>query len=68
VPTLIIHGELDAIIPLAVAETTARAIPDSKLVVIPGAGHVPAMTRPEEVVAAINDWRASQRAQGTPET
>lgn len=67
VPTLIIHGELDAIIPLAVAETTARTIPESKLVVIPGAGHVPTMTRPEEVVAAINDWRASQRAQGTPE-
>jgi pimeloyl-ACP methyl ester carboxylesterase len=68
VPTLIIHGELDAIIPLAVAATTALAIPDSKLVVIPGAGHVPTMTRPGEVVAAINDWRASQRALGTPET
>src|SRR5664280_3300177 len=58
VPTLIIHGELDAIIPLADAEMAARAIPDSKLVVIPGADHVPTMTRPEEVVAAINDWRA----------
>ena len=57
-PALIIHGELDAIIPLAVAEMAARAIPDSKLVVIPGAGHVPTMTRPEEFVAAINGWRA----------
>jgi pimeloyl-ACP methyl ester carboxylesterase len=58
VPTLIIHGELDAIIPLAVAEIAARAIPNCKLVVIPGAGHVPTMTRPEDVVAAINVWRA----------
>ena len=55
-PTLIIHGELDAIIPLAVAETTTRAIHDSKLLVVHGAGHVPTLTRPEEVVAAINDW------------
>ena len=62
VPALIIHGELDAIIPLAVAEMAARAIPDSKLVVIPGAGHVPTMTRPEEVVAAINGWRALMSA------
>jgi pimeloyl-ACP methyl ester carboxylesterase len=55
-PTLIIHGELDAIIPLASAEMAAQAIPGSKLVVIPGAGHVPIITRPEEVVAAIEDW------------
>jgi pimeloyl-ACP methyl ester carboxylesterase len=56
VPTLIIHGELDAIIPPVVGEMAAKAIPDSKLVLIPGAGHVPTMTRPEELVAAINDW------------
>lgn len=55
-PTLIIHGELDAIIPLASAEMATKAIPGSKLVVIPGAGHVPIITRPEEVVAAIEDW------------
>jgi pimeloyl-ACP methyl ester carboxylesterase len=53
VRTLLIHGELDAIIALGVAETAARAISDSKMVVIPGAGHVPTKTRPEEVVAAI---------------
>jgi pimeloyl-ACP methyl ester carboxylesterase len=34
----------------------AKAIPDSKLVLIPGAGHVPTMTRPEALVAAINQW------------
>jgi 3-oxoadipate enol-lactonase len=55
-PTLIIHGELDAIIPLASAEMASQAIPGSKLVVIRGAGHVPVITRPEQVVAAIDDW------------
>lgn len=56
-PALVIHGELDAIIPVAAAETVANAIPDSKLVVIPEAGHVPTLTRPAEVVAAIEGWR-----------
>ena len=56
VPTLILHGELDAIIPPVVGEMAAKAIPDSKLVLIPGAGHVPTMTRPEALVAAINQW------------
>jgi len=55
-PTLVIHGELDAIIPMARAEMAVQAIPGSKLVVIPGAGHVPILTRPREVVAAIDDW------------
>lgn len=56
VPTLIIHGEYDRIIPMATAEMAAQAIPDSKLVVIPGAGHVPILTRPAEVVAVIDHW------------
>ncbi|HEX4216878.1 MAG TPA: alpha/beta hydrolase [Acidimicrobiales bacterium] len=55
-PALVIHGELDAIIPVSAAETVAGAIPGSKLVVIPGAGHVPTLTRPAEVAAAIDDW------------
>src|SRR5260370_582534 len=54
-PTLIIHGERDRIIPLATAEMAAQAIRDSKLVVISGAGNVPTITRPEEVVAAIDE-------------
>jgi pimeloyl-ACP methyl ester carboxylesterase len=57
VPTLVVHGESDAIIPVAAATAVATAIPDSELVVIPGTGHVPTLTRPAEVVAAIDDWR-----------
>jgi len=40
----------------------AQAIRDSKLVVILGAGHVPTVTRPEEVVAAIDDWWRPHRS------
>ena len=61
VPTLVIHGEDDAIVPLAVAEAVAGAIPDAVLRVIPGAGHIPTMTRPEAVVGAIEAWAAERR-------
>ena len=56
VPTLVIHGELDAIVPLAVGQAVAATIPGAELVVIPGAGHVPTVTRPREVVDAIELW------------
>ena len=47
VPTLLIWGELDARSPLSVARQFEQAIPDTKLVVIPGAGHVTNLEQPE---------------------
>lgn len=41
VPTLVIHGEEDEIVPLAEAEQMCEAIPDADLVVVPNAGHLP---------------------------
>ena len=40
VPALIIHGDEDPLVPLAGGEATADAIPDSKLKIIKGMGHV----------------------------
>ena len=54
-PTLIIHGTLDVITPLANSQNLARLIPNSRLVTIEGAGHVPTVTRPDEVVKAIDE-------------
>lgn len=56
VPTLLIHGENDAIVPLGLAQAVAGAIPGAELAVIEGAGHVPTMTRAETVVAEIERW------------
>jgi len=39
VPTLVIHGSEDPLIPLAHGEDTARCIPGAKLLIVPGMGH-----------------------------
>jgi pimeloyl-ACP methyl ester carboxylesterase len=61
VATLVLHGRLDHIIPLELAEEVARLIPHATMRVLDDAGHVPTVTRPHEVVDAINAWWASVR-------
>ncbi|MCL4227403.1 MAG: alpha/beta fold hydrolase [Myxococcales bacterium] len=39
VPTLVVHGEEDPLIPVAAGRATARAIPGARLHVVPGMGH-----------------------------
>jgi len=39
VPTVVLHGEVDPLIPKAGGEATARAIPGAELRIIPGMGH-----------------------------
>ena len=56
VPTLLIWGELDARSPLSVARQFEQAIPDTKLVVIPGAGHVSNLEQPEPFNAAVREF------------
>jgi pimeloyl-ACP methyl ester carboxylesterase len=53
VPTLIIHGTADAIVPIDESRELAARLPDVELLEFEGTGHVPTMTRPDEVVAAI---------------
>lgn len=54
IPTLVVHGELDALAFTRpeVAEETARLIAGARLHIVSGAGHVPTLTRPEEVAQA----------------
>lgn len=55
-PTLLIHGRNDLITPVSASEDMAKAIPNARLVVIEDAGHVPVITRPDAVAAAIDDF------------
>lgn len=58
VPTLVIHGEEDAAIPIAQAETVAATIPGARLVRIPEAGHTTPMEAPDEVNRALTEFLA----------
>lgn len=54
-PFLVVHGELDVIVPLDQAEAYAKAVPHAELVVVPGGNHVcnnlPHIVRPQ-----VADW------------
>ena len=56
VPTLLIWGEQDARSPLSVARQFEAAIPGAELVVIPQAGHVSNLERPEPVNDAVRGF------------
>lgn len=53
VPTLLLYGELDTRSPLEVAEQLHQSIPASRLVVLPGVGHLASAERPGEFNAAV---------------
>ncbi|MCU1450125.1 MAG: Alpha/beta hydrolase [Acidimicrobiales bacterium] len=56
VPTLIVWGEDDAIIPVAHAHSTHEAIPHSRLEVLPDAGHFLPFEEPEWFTAVLLDF------------
>ena len=56
IPTLIVHGSNDLIVPLSEGRALASLIPGSQLVVMEGKGHVPMMSSPDEVVSIIEKW------------
>lgn len=59
VPTLIIVGDQDVAIPLINSQRLHEAIPGSRLVIIPGAGHTSTVEEPAAVNAAITDFLSS---------
>jgi pimeloyl-ACP methyl ester carboxylesterase len=57
-PTLVMTGELDTWAPPAQHAEIAARIPDSTLVIVPGAGHMLPLEAPAEVNEAIARWLA----------
>ncbi len=53
VPALVVVGEQDALTPVADARAMVDAVPDGRLVVLPDAGHLPAMESPAEFADAV---------------
>ena len=57
-PTLLVHGSLDRLIPLAAARELARRRPDWDLVVLEGVGHVPMLETPGLFMRTLRSWPA----------
>ncbi len=56
IPTLIVWGEQDRIIPVAHAYEALKAAPHSRLEVLPGIGHFPHSEAPETFVDILTDF------------
>ncbi len=56
VPTLVITGDDDRIVPTEQSVRLAGEIPGAALVVVPSAGHVPHEEKPEEFLQAVVDF------------
>jgi len=67
VPTLVVVGESDAIVPLDVAEVMAKAIPGARLEVVPDAGHVANLENPEVFNRALTEFLAALAPTGSAE-
>jgi pimeloyl-ACP methyl ester carboxylesterase len=65
-PTQIIGGENDRVIPVAHAHAAHKALPGSRLHILPGVGHDPQIQRPDAVADLIDDFvaQASEQPHG----
>lgn len=57
-PTLLIWGREDGVVPLAAGEVYKRVIKDSRLVVFDGCGHRPEVEKTSEFVGQVNEFLA----------
>lgn len=61
-PTLFIHGERDGAVALRVAECAAQAMPNARLIALPGVGHIAHEEVPERVAEEILRFAATAGA------
>jgi len=59
IPTLVIWGQDDQVIPLSDGQDFAAHIPNAHLVIIPHSGHAPGIECPEEFLNAVTPFLAS---------
>jgi pimeloyl-ACP methyl ester carboxylesterase len=62
VPTLLLWGRQDPVVPLWVGERLAAALPDARLEVLDECGHLPAEERPEDSLLALERFVDGTRA------
>jgi 3-oxoadipate enol-lactonase len=64
VPSLVLHGERDTVIPPNIAMELATAIPSAKLVLLPGAGHASNQQAPEAYNRAVREFIRTSTGSG----
>lgn len=67
-PTLILHGSADRLVNPVMAAKAARAFRDSRVLVLPGVGHVAMMEQPEKVAREIRTFLYLLTASRSPVT
>ena len=60
-PVLLLWGDQDRMVPVTNAQDYLRALPDARLVTLPGKGHVPMEEAPGDVVRALRAFLAAPR-------
>lgn len=63
VPTLILWGEKDPLIPLASGKWLAQHIPGARMIVYPGIGHIPMEEAAQASVGDLERWLTENRVQ-----
>jgi pimeloyl-ACP methyl ester carboxylesterase len=58
-PTLIVWGERDAVVPVDHGRAAQEAMPGSRLEIFEGAGHIPQLDDPERFVRVLEDFVAT---------
>ncbi|MEV8057717.1 alpha/beta hydrolase [Streptomyces antimycoticus] len=56
VPTLLIFGAEDRLVPVSTGQRFASLLPDATLVVLPGCGDFPQEERPKEIAEAVTEF------------
>ena len=56
--TLVVHGDVDPVVPLSLGEEVAAGIPQARLVVLANVGHHPPRETPEEFCRMVRAFLA----------
>jgi pimeloyl-ACP methyl ester carboxylesterase len=64
IPTVVVTGAIDDVVPPSVAVRTAAKVADTELVVVPGAGHALPRDAPDVIVSAVRSVELKARATG----
>jgi len=56
VPTLLLYGRHDPVVPLEIGERLARELPNARLVVLEHCGHMPAEEHPEASLRVVREF------------